>query len=486
MSGTHRIGILGLWHETNTYSARPAGRKEFADFELLAGADIVTRHRGTGSVIGGFIDGTDEQGSAVVPLFSAGAWPAGPVDGGTLDLLLGQARDALDRAGELDGLLLNLHGAMVAQGEPDVEARLLRLIRETRGTVPVAAVLDLHGNPSAELAATADIVIGYDTYPHVDMWERGVEAATLLHTVLAGTPLRTAIAKRPLLTCPLAQSTDGKPMRTLLADAQQRCLEVGGRRISLLAGFPYSDVDRAGFSVLVVDTADRLDAAANLATEVANRAEEAAARGEFAVSRHGPADAVRQAIRSTRPPVVLADVADNIGGGSAGDGTVLLTELLRQGAEGAVVVLSDADVARSAAAHGPGAELRADVGGKTDRLHGDPVPVEGRVVRVTDGSYTTAGTWATGRTFSMGTTAVLDLGGVTLVVTERATPPFHPEHLTSVGIQPADARILVAKGAVAWRAAYGDVAGEVIEVDGPGACPIDPWTLPRSAPPTGC
>lgn len=486
MSGTHRVGIVGFWHETNTYSARLASRTEFAEFELLTGPDIVSRHRGTGSVIGGFIDGVEEHGLVAVPLFSAGAWPAGPADPDTLDLLLDQVRSALDRAGELDGLLLNLHGAMVAQGEPDVEARLLRLIRETQGGVPAAAVLDLHGNPSAELAAATDIVIGYDTYPHVDMWERGAEAVALLHTVLTGTPLRTAIAKRPLLTCPLAQGTDGEPMRTLLPWAQQRCRQAGSRRISLLPGFAYSDVERAGFSVLVVDAADRFDTAARLAGEVATRVEEAAARGEFAVSRPGPADAVRQAIRSTRPPVVLADFADNIGGGSAGDGTVLLAELLRQGAEGAVVVLADADVALAAAAHGPGAAMWAAVGGKTDRLHGDPVPVEGRVVRVTDGSYTTAGTWATGRTFSMGTTAVLDLGGVTLVVTERPIPPFHPEHLTSVGIRPADATILVAKSAVAWRAAYGDVAGEVIEVDGPGACPIDPWTLPRSAPPTGC
>jgi microcystin degradation protein MlrC len=102
---------------------------------------------------------------------------------------------------------------------------------------------------------------------------------------------------------------------------------------------------------------------------------------------------------------------------------------------------------------------------------------------VTDGRYRTAGSWQTGQHFAMGRTAVLAVGGVTLVVTERATPPFHPEQLTSVGIDPAAASILVAKGAVAWRAAYGDVAGEVIEVATPGVCPVDPLTLPRSTVP---
>lgn len=478
-----RVGVVSIWHETNTYSARRASLTDFADYELLSGADIVAHHRGTKSVVGGFLDGA--AGYELVPIFTAGAWPAGPADERTFAELMARLRNGLRAAGQLDGVLLNLHGAMVAEGEPDVEHAVLRVVRDEVGDIPISAVLDLHGNPSPQFVAATDVVLGYTTYPHIDMWECGVEAAALLRDMLAGPRLCTVIAKVPALTCPLAQGTDDEPMRGLLATARELGAAAGVRRVSVLPGFAYSDVARAGISVLVVGEVARRAAAVRLADELAARITAAVADGEFAVERPSPEPAVRMALEQPRP-VVLADVADNIGGGSAGDGTVLLAELLRAGADGAVVVIADADVAARAHAAGVGATISTSVGGKTDRLHGEPVPIDGAVVRVSDGSYTAAGSWGTGLTFSMGRTAVVDTGTVTVVLTERATPPFHREHLTSVGIDPAAASILVAKGAIAWKAAYGDVAGSVIEVDTPGACPIDPRRLPRSSEPIGC
>jgi len=147
------------------------------------------------------------------------------------------------------------------------------------------------------------------------------------------------------------------------------------------------------------------------------------------------------------------------------------------------VPIADSEAARAAARAGAGASLRLAVGGTTDDLHGPPICVDARVVRITDGRYRGGGTWKTGQQFSMGTTAVLDAGGITLVVMERAVPPFHAEQLLSVGIEPREAAIIVVKGAVAWRAAYGDVAADVIEVDTPGICPLDPLSLPRTTPP---
>lgn len=484
-----RIGIAGLWHETNTYSARTTSRQDFADYELVAGADVIAHHRGTRSVIGGFLDGLASTpdltvAEEVVPLFSAGAWPGGPADRVTFAELMDALRTALMGAGPLDGLLLNLHGAMVADGEPDVESALLRMIREECGDVTVAAVLDLHGNPSPTLADLADIVIGYNTYPHVDMWECGFEAVGLLRRSLAGPLLSTAIAKVPQLTCPLVQGTDDEPMRGLLAFARQEAMQVGTARISVFAGFAYSDVARAGMSVVVVDSGERRDVAEGLADRVAERIRAVAAAGWFDVDRPSPAEAVQQALTAATP-VVLADVADNIGGGSAGDGTVLLAELLAADAVGAVVVIADEQAVALAEAVGVGATLHATVGGRTDGLHGPPVAVKGIVTRLADGHYVSRGSWGSGLRFSMGPSAVVDLSGVTLVLTSRATPPFHSEHLTSLGIDPAAARILVAKGALAWKAAYGSVARTVIEVDTPGACPIDPLMLPRKNQPVG-
>ena len=473
-----RIGLGGVWHETNTYSANPTTLADFEAFELLEGDAIVDRHTGTGTVLGGMLDTPTFE---PVPLFTAGAWPAGRVTAAAFDALCTRFRAALWKAGRLDGVLLNLHGAMVADGEDDVEWAVVKVVRGTVGDdVPVVAVFDLHGNPSPKMTGLCDAAVVYNTYPHVDMRECGQEAAQIIGELVDGaTSYRTVMRKLPVLISPVAQGTDDPPMRDLQARARELEQSAGIRRVALFPGFPYSDVTRAGFSVVITyrDGFERqaLDAAAELAGTVE--------RHDWRLTRPGPSEAVRQAIRSAERPVILADVADNIGGGSPGDGTALLAELLAQRTTGAVVSIADAAVAREAARVGAGAMLDARVGGKTDRRHGDPVQIRGTVLRVSDGRYRSEGTWMTGQQFSMGATAVVQVDGVTLVVMERPTPPFHREQLTSLGIEPAQAGIIVAKGAIAWRAAFGDVARRIIEVDTPGICPVDPAVLPRTTEP---
>ncbi|MFQ5966774.1 MAG: M81 family metallopeptidase [Acidimicrobiia bacterium] len=473
-----RIGIAGIWHETNTYSVRPTDLDAFEAFEHLTGEQILGAHQQKGSVIGGMLD---HDWFDPVPLMTAGAWPAGRVTRAAIDHHFATLDTELRRAGQLDGLLLDLHGAMVSEGQDDTEKAIVTLVRRAVGDIPVVAVHDLHGNPSPGLVGLCDALIAYDTYPHVDMRERGREAAEILQQILNGARLRTLVSKVPMLISPLAQGTDTSPMSDLKARASVLEGRKGIRRISLLPGFPYADVARAGFSVVVVYAEGAEKQARLVGDELATDVEKHSE--DWLVERNGPATAVREAIDSAEQPVVLVDVADNIGGGSPGDGTALLGELVAQGATGAVVCIADADVALQADKLGEGTTLEAEVGGKTDKRHGDPVSIRGRVHRLTDGRYRSAGTWQTGRDFSMGSTAVLEVGGVTLVVMERATPPFHAEQLLSVGIDPAEASIITAKGAIAWRSAYGDVAARVIEVDTPGICPIDPLVLDRTTEP---
>lgn len=473
-----RVGIAGLWHETNTYAARPADLAAFSAFELDRGPAILERHAGAGTVIGGFLDGL--AGAEPVPLAVAGAWPCGPAPAETIETLLADLDAAMAAAGPLDGVLFDLHGAMVARGCEDPEHAALALVRERVGDVPVAAVLDLHGNPSPEAVGLCDAVVGYDTYPHVDMRERGAEAAGLLRS---GRALGTVVAKVPLLSSPLAQATDAEPMAGLLARA--RSVAASDRRlarISLLPGFPYSDVPRAGFSVVVTADAAAGARAAEAAMELAD--EVSARREEFAVERPPPAEAVALAVEA-EAPVVIADVADNVGGGAPGDGTVLLAELLARGATGALVQIADPEVARRAAELGVGARLDAQVGGKADGRHGPPVRVRGRIERVGDGGFTSSSTWMSGRSFTLGATAVVSVQGVTLVITEHAVPPFHADGLLALGIDPGRMRIIVAKGAIAWRAAFGALARTVVEADTPGICPADPSRLERRTEPAG-
>ena len=470
--------MLGLFHETNTYSSRLTTLSNFEEFELLEGDALTEGNRNLGSVIGGFLD---ESSFEFVPCLAASAWPGGPVSAEAWSHILARSRATLERAGDVDGVLLNLHGAMVAEDEDDPEGVLVRAVRELLPHVPIACVLDLHANPTPELVSACDVVISYDTYPHVDMRDRGREAAQFMRTMLDGRRLETTLAKLPLLTTPLSQATDAEPMRGLQARAVARARAAGVERVCILGGYCYSDVPRAGVSVLVVHSTDRAAAGREVLRDTTQDVRDHAA--DFEVQGVDPEEAVVRAIASTRRPVILADVADNVGGGSPGDGTTLLRALLQHDATGAVVIIADPEAAILAHDAGAGATVAMSVGGKTDRHHGEPVEIEGKVVQTSDGTYTTHGTWMTDREFSMGRTAVVEVAGVLIVLTELRVPPFHSEQLTSVGIEPASMHIIVAKGALAWKAAFGDVAAETFSVATPGICPIDPHQLVRRTEP---
>jgi microcystin degradation protein MlrC len=473
---TSRVAVLGVWHETNTYAATPTTLDDFAAFELVDGDALVAGNRGVGSVIGGFLDADDVF--ELVPCFTASAWPGGTVSAAAFDTILRRALASLEDAAPFDGLLLNLHGAMVSERDDDPERTLVAAIRERFPAIPISAVVDLHANVSPALVSLCDSLISYDTYPHVDMRERGREAAARLDRMLAGTPMQTIVAKIPILASPLAQATADEPMLGLQARARARG-ERAGVRVCIVGGYCHSDVERAGVSVLVAHDAARAVAANEVLRETA--ADVDAQSERFLITREPPAASVARAlgVPESGRPVVLADIGDNVGGGSAGDGTALLRELLAQGARRAVVIIADPESALAASELGEGAVFEGAVGGKVDDRHGAPVEIRGTVVRTSDGRYTTAGTWMTGREFTLGLTAVVDVDGTHVVLTERRVPPFHAEQLSSLGLDPATFDIIVAKGAHAWRAAFADVARTILESDTPGITPVDPASLPR-------
>jgi microcystin degradation protein MlrC len=476
-TGRPTVAVFGLWHETNTFASQLTTLDQFRQFELALGEEVAERNAGVGSVIGGFMD-HDELDLRMG--LSAGAWPSGVISGEASEFIFARSVDQLDRLDHVEGVLVNLHGAMVAEDNEDPELRLVRTIRARLPDAPIAVVLDLHANPSQALIEGCDVALSYDTYPHVDMRERGSEVAGLLaRSLRTGARYSSTIAKLPLLATPLALATDTEPMRGLMERATLRGREAGVVRVSVVGGFAFSDVSRAGVSVLVVHEAGvrGAAAAAMVLDETVRDIEQVG--DQFVLHRDGSGTAVRRAMAPSRRPVVLADVADNVGGGSAGDGTALLSELIRQGCKSALVIIADSEVARACTALGPGGTYRGPLGAKTDDQHGSPVEVIACVTKTSDGRYRTQGSWMTGQEFEMGTTAVVDVGGITIVVTERRVPPFHSEQVTSLGIDPASFDIIVAKGAHAWKAAYGAVAAEIIEVDTPGICPIDPYALPR-------
>ncbi|MDF2670689.1 MAG: microcystinase, partial [Paenibacillus sp.] len=322
-------------------------------------------------------------------------------------------------------------------------------------------------NVTQELVDISDIIVGYDTYPHVDVYERAVEAVLLLHRVIKGEAQPVRVFRHTgLLVAPQGMLTDSGPFKRVMDLAFQWEENPAILNVTVIGGFPFSDVPDAGMS-FVVTADDDLALAERCAHELAAFAW--SIRDEFEVRLVAPEEAVALAVRQPEGPVILVEGSDNVGGGSPADGTHLLPHLLAA-SKPSLIVLRDAEAVRLAAAAGIGGTLSFAVGGKADSWHGSPVPVEGRVRTLFDGDYTHVGRYMTGQRAKMGLTAVIEAGPVTIVLTENRVAPWDPGHVLSVGLQPQAFHMIVVKSAIAWKTAFGDIAKLAIDVDTPGCC----------------
>jgi microcystin degradation protein MlrC len=466
---TRRIAIGGIAHETNLFSTAPTDFEQFRQRVLIGGRDLLAGFAGTRTVIGGFLDGIAATGATAIPLRFASATPGGIVTRAAYAELRQSLLDDLRAAGAVDAVLLGLHGAMVAEDVADVEADLLRAVRSLVGArVPLIATLDSHANISAAMMQAADALVAYTTYPHVDTYERGYEATTLLQRLFDGqTTITTALACPPMLVpLPPQCTTEETPMRQVLRLAERERRRPGVLNISVAGGFPYSDVHDAGLRVLVSTVGNE-----QLAREVARRVADEAwrRRAEFGPSLTPVDEAMRQISVAAQYPVVLSDSGDNPGAGAPCDGTTLLAALRETRQRDVVVgVIRDPEAVAQAVAAGTGAEITVRLGGKTDDRHGAPVIAVARVARITDGVFTNTGPMGTGGRTRMGMTAVLDLDGIAVIVTEQRVQALDLSLFRSVGIEPTTARAIVVKSSVHFRAAFAPIAAAIIDVDTPG------------------
>jgi len=453
----------GIMHETHTFSAEETPESVWD----IARGQGCWRYAGTNHSLGGTFDGARAHGVELVPTFFAHATASGPVDAATFERFLGELTDGVRKALPADGMVLNLHGAMVAEGIPDADHEILRRVREVTGAdLPIAVTLDLHANTSRDLVELATVVVGYDTYPHVDINERAQEAVGLLVRTIRG-EIRPVMgyASPPLMPVPQAMNTSVHPFTTLFD--RVHALEDDGPALSitLAGGFAYADTPAAGVSVIAI-TDGNDEAAQRIAHDLARQAWDL--RHDMTITNVPPAEAVARAIASPEGPIVLVDVGDNIGGGTPGDGTVILQELLARGATDAVVVIADPDAAKRAHEAGVGAEVSLTIGARVDRLHGDPLPVTGRVRLLSDGRWVHEGPENAGVPVNGGPTAVLEVAGNSIVLTSVKIAPGDLQQLKSVGIDPARQKILVVKAAIRWRGGYLPITKHHIDVDTPG------------------
>ena len=380
-----RVGVVALQHETNTFIEASTDLEAFRGGLLATGDAFRDAVEGSNHELAGFFAGLDEAGVTAVALFGARALPYGLVSDSAYAELKRRLLAEISAHLPLDGLLVAPHGAGVSAAAPDLDGDWLQAVRALVGPwVPIVATGDPHANLSARMVDAVDAIIAYRTNPHVDQRERGLEAAHLLVDRLHGkvAPHLTAVFP-PLAISIDKQCTDEAPLAPLMERIEAVRQRPGILAASLWQGFPYADVPEMGAAVTVVANGDPA-AAQREANGIALALWEM--RAELQVDLPGVPDAVERAQRLA-PPVCLLDVGDNVGGGSAADGTALAAELHRRGSGKAFVCIYDPESVAAAEAAGIGAARTFRIGGKTDRLHGATLRLDCRVCDLFDGRF---------------------------------------------------------------------------------------------------
>jgi microcystin degradation protein MlrC len=468
-----RLLLAMMKHETNTFSPVTTDLARFArggGAMPPRGAEAIAAYRGTGTVTGAFIDIAEREGAEIEMAIAADAWPSGPVEDDAYAAITGAILAAVKKGG-FDAILLDLHGAMVTRSHEDGEGTLLSRIRAIDPKTPIAVGYDMHSNVYQEMVANADVVAGYQTYPHVDMYETGRRAGDALMRMLKGEVRpTTAWGNVPMLPHVMRQGTDDEPNRSLQARAREMERQ-GALCASVFVGFPHADIRNAGLSAVVVTDNDQAQAE-RLRDELLKRAWDA--REQFVYRIEKLEDSVARAKAMTEGPVILLDHYDNAASGGTMDTTRVLAEILRQGLENvAAFAIFDPPAVEQAIAAGIGAQVTLSIGGK---LKMPMLPAESRplgVKTIFDGKYRARGPMSRGVHQDMGRAVVLDTGRVEIALISRHVEPFDVNALLSLGIDPMQKRYVMLKSRIHWRAGMGQLAKAVVECAGVGVCTSD-------------
>jgi microcystin degradation protein MlrC len=467
-----RIALGGISHETTTFID---SRTTLADFEhgfgLYRGQEVVERFRGANMCTGGFLAGAEQYGFEPVPLLWTFAYPGGLIERRTYDTLCREFFDRLrdaQKTGPLDGVLLDLHGAMVIEGIDDGDGHFIDSVREVVGrSCPIVVTQDLHGNHTARRVQAADAIVGFDTYPHVDMGERGLEAASIITRIL-NNEIHPVMALRqlPLFWGASRQVTAHPPMNEVLDRVHEVERRPGVISVTVSTGFPWADVPDVGASLIVVTDGDRMLARA-AADELGDWIW--SNRERWRQTSVSVRDGLAAGERAGRYPIILADHSDNTGGGAPGDSTEVLRTFLDLKLDDALVLyMVDLGAVEKAHAAGVGRRLRLSLGGKSDPRQGPPVDVEADVAALSDGSFRYDGPMYAGLSGNLGRSAWLRVGGVSVVVVSKREQPLDAAFARSLGIDCPAMRYIAVKSAVHFRSGFEPIAGSIHNVDAAG------------------
>ncbi|MYF75446.1 MAG: M81 family metallopeptidase [Gemmatimonadetes bacterium] len=470
-----RVGIISLLHESNTFISTPTTMDSFRRDGVFTGRAMYDHYSGGHHEVSGFLEGLESAGIDALPIFHAGTTPSGRITRGTCEELMRLMFDEVEAVGDVDGYLVAPHGANSGEGDEyrDLDGHWLSRLREVVvSEKPINCTIDPHANLSPRMVAACDATIAYRSNPHLDQKQRGLEAASLMVRTLKGEVKPVQAGAFPPIGINIErQSTFAPPCLPMYELADEMLEETGVLSNSIVLGFPYADVEEMGSAFVVVTDGD-MDRAQVLANRLSDYL--FVHRAEFVGEYIAVPDAVDMAV-GQEGPVCLLDMGDNVGGGSAGDGTEILHELHRRGNTTGFVCIFDPESQERVRDAGVGNRVVLDIGGKTDELHGAPLRAEVRVRSLHAGKYRESEVRHGGRTsFDMGPTAIVETDtGITISLTSRRAVPVSLGLMTSCDLDPAAFQVVVAKGVHAPVAAYQPVCTALIRVDTPGATAAD-------------
>ena len=469
-----RLVVAMMQHETNTFSPVPTPLERFGALESLFGNGAKAAYQGTNTPMGAFIDLANDSRAEIVTPVAANALPSGPVQSKAYNRITDGIVEAIEAG--CDAALLDLHGAMVTQSNDDGEGYLLERIRQIAPDLPIAVALDLHTNLTERMVANCTAIVGYKTYPHIDMYKAGAHVGGIVLKALKGEvdPVMSW-GNLPLLPHTLRMGTDDGPMKELIAHAREEEETGAVLAATVFGGFPIADMENAGLSAVTVANGDGARAR-RVCESLLDRAWDL--RADFVYHAKPLAQSIAEAKALEQGPVLLIDHADNCASGGTQDSMAVAAEILRQGLEDVTLfAIKDPDAVSLAIAAGVGNRVTLALGGKGDMprigLKGEPLEVSGVVRHISDGEFIITGPMYTGVRAAMGRTVVLDTGTVEIVIVERNHEPWDLGCLRSLGIEPTEKKYIMLKSRIHYRAGFLPIARHIVECAGTGVTSSD-------------
>ena len=471
--GKGKILIAEFEHETNCFCPDKTGYRQFEERHLVTARDVIPFFKGTRTNLGGFIAALEEKEYEIIPVIAASATPGGIVTRDMFEFMKKELINSIKNTGVVDGILLDLHGAMVSENTPDGEGTLLKAIREVVGTrVPIISTLDLHANVTNTMIENATAFFPYENYPHTDCFERGYEAGTCMAKILQK-EISPVMRFRQIPILAHTIETSKTPHIELFKKVTTWEENPEVINVAVLHGFPWSDIPEAQMSVIAI-TDGNIELANTIVNDLAKTIWEI--RAKFKKKFLSPEEAVKKAMASTSGPVIIADAADNPGGGGSGDSTFILSALMRAKANNVgMAIIPDREAVQMAINAGVGSEITLNLGGKlgAKETSGGPVQITAKVKTIADGQFINKGPMRKGILNKIGRTVVLDVDGIEIIVPENRMQPIDAEIFRRVGIEPSEKKILVLKSVVHFKASFGPMAKKILAVNTPAYASMD-------------